>query len=148
MSLLGQAQTKVTECLKAGERERAAMLRVLVSELQAAAKDARRELTETEEIQVLRRERKKREESASAFRSAGRTGLAEKEEWMIAVIDTMLPKRLSESALAALIDEVIAEVGATSPKDIGKVMAALMKRAGTEVDGSLASRLVKERLTA
>ena len=148
MSLLGQAQIKVTECLKAGERERAAMLRVLVSELQAAAKDARRELTETEEMQVLRRERKKREESALAFRSAGRAGLAEKEEWMIAVIDTMLPKRLGESALAALIDEVIAEVGATSPKDMGKVMAALMKRAGTQVDGSLASRLVKERLTA
>lgn len=148
MSLLEQAQSKVQELLKAGDRGKAAMLRVLVSELQGAAKEARKDLTEAEEVQVLRRERKKRQEAMAAFRQAGRDELAAKEEWMISVIDSMLPQQLDESALAELIKQIIAEVGATSPKDIGKVMAALMARAGGQVDGSLASRLVKEQLTA
>lgn len=148
MSLLEQIQRKVTESLKSGDRERAASLRVLVSELQAAAKDARHELTEDEEVQVLRRERKKRQESAQAFRAGGRQELAAKEEWMLAVIEELMPQQLDEAALIALIDAAIAEVGATSPKEMGKVMRLVMAKGGSQVDGALASRLVKERLTA
>lgn len=148
MSLLEQIQRKVTESLKSGDRERAASLRVLVSELQSAAKDARHELTEDEEVQVLRRERKKRQESAQAFRAGGRQELAAKEEWMLAVIEELMPQQLDEAALIALIDAAIAEVGATSPKEMGKVMSLVMAKGGSQVDGALASRLVKERLTA
>ena len=148
MSLLERIQHKVTESLKAGDREHAASLRVLVSELQAAAKDARHELTEEEEVQVLRRERKKRQESAEAFRSGGRQELAAKEEWMLAVIEELMPQQLDEAALVALIDAAIAEAGATSPKEMGKVMGLVMAKGGAQVDGALASRLVKERLTA
>ncbi|NLE73399.1 MAG: GatB/YqeY domain-containing protein [Actinobacteria bacterium] len=148
MSLLEQIKARVTESLKTGGRDHAASLRVLVSELQAAAKEARRPLTEEEELQVLRRERKKRQESAEAFRSGGREELAAKEEWMLALIDEMLPKQMDEESLMVLIEQVIADVGATSLKQMGKVMSAVMAKGGAQVDGSLASRLVKERLTA
>lgn len=148
MSMASEVQRRVTELLKAGEREKAAMLRVLLSELQGAAKEARRELTEAEEVQVLRRERKKRQESMVAFRQAGREELASNEEWVISVIDALLPQQLDEQALVALIDQIIAEVGASTPKDMGKVMSTLMARVSGQVDGALASRLVKERLLA
>ncbi len=148
MSLLEDIQRKVIESLKAGDRDRAASLRVLVSELQGAAKEARHPLSEAEELQVLRRERKKRLESAEAFRSGGRPELAEKEEWILALINDMLPQQFDEAALVSLIDQVITELGATTPKEMGKVMSAVMAKGGAQVDGSLASRLVKERLTA
>ena len=148
MSILQQIQSKVAESLKGGDRNHAASLRVLVAELQAAAKDARHPLSEEEELQVLRRERKKRQESADAFRAGGREELAAKEEWMLSVVDGLLPSQLDEAALSVLIDQAVAEVGATSPKEMGKVMNVLMAKGGAQVDGKLASRMVKERLTA
>jgi len=112
------------------------------------AKEARRELSQEEEVHVLKREKKKHQEAVEGFKAGGRQQAVEKEEWMIGIIDELLPQQLDEAALAGLIDQVITETGASSPKEMGKVMSALMDRAGTQVDGRLASRLVKERLTA
>lgn len=147
MSLAQEVQNRVKDALKTGDREHASCLRVLLSELQSATKDARRELSEDEEVQVLKREKKKHQESLEGFTSGGRLEAVAKEEWMIQVIDGLLPQQLDEAALVALIDQVIAETGASSPKEMGKVMSALMAKAGSQVDGKLASRLVKERLT-
>ncbi|NLT34940.1 MAG: GatB/YqeY domain-containing protein [Gaiellales bacterium] len=148
MSLAQEVQSRVKDALKSGARDQAASLRVLLSELQRMAKEARRELSQEEEVQVLKREKKKHQEAVEGFKAGGRQQAVEKEEWMIGIIDELLPQQLDEAALAGLIDQVITETGASSPKEMGKVMSALMDRAGTQVDGRLASRLVKERLTA
>jgi uncharacterized protein len=148
VSVLEQLQADAKQALKGGLKEQVGSLRLLISEIQKAAKDARHDLDHDGEIQVLKRERKKRIEAAEAYRAGGRTELAEHEEREAALIDTFLPQQLDEAALADLIDATIAEVGATSPREMGKVMNAVMAKAGAQVDGKLASRLVKERLSA
>lgn len=133
--------------LKAGDKERVAALRMVVCELQNEAKRTRRELDESSELAVLRRELKRRQESIEAFRAGGRDDLAAHEEVAVAIIEEILPKQMDEAELSALIERVIAETGATSARDMGKVMTAVMSEGGLRVDGKTASRLVKERLS-
>ena len=148
MSFLEQLQARVKEAMKAGRKEEVGSLRLLISEIQKAAKDARHELDADAELQVLKRERKRRVEAAEAFAGGGREELAAHEKREVVLIDEFLPRQLDEAALVALIDETIAELRATSPREMGKVMSAVMAKAGAQVDGKLASRLVKERLSA
>lgn len=148
MSILSDLQERVKAALKAGDREQVAALRMIICELQKEAKKARQDLSPEAELQVLRRELKRRNESLEAFRAGGREDLAQHEEYAVRIIEELLPKQLDEAALSALIDEVIAELGASSPQDMGKVMAAVMAKGGVAVDGKLASRLVKERLSS
>lgn len=148
MSLLEQLQDRTKAAMKGGRRGEVAALRLLVSELKRSGKDEGRELTEEEELRVLRKEKKKREESAEAFRSGGRAEAAEKEEIEVALIEEFLPRRMNEAELVQLIDQVIAETGASSPKQMGQVMGLVMERGGVGVDGKTASRLVKEKLSA
>ncbi len=148
MSILVELQERVKAALKAGNKEEVSALRMIVNELQKVAKDARQTLDENAEQQVLKREFKRRLESIEAFRAGGREDLAEHEEYAAGIIEGLLPQQLDEVALGKLADQVIAEVGATSIRDMGKVMAGIMAIGGTQVDGKLASRLVKERLSA
>lgn len=148
MSLLEQLQDRTKAAMKAGRKGEVAALRLLVSELKRSGKDEGRELSEEEELRVLRKEKKKREESAEAFRSGGRAEAAEKEEIEVALIEEFLPRRMNEAELGQLIDQVIAETGASSPKQMGQVMGLVMERGGVGVDGKTASRLVKEKLSA
>ena len=148
MSFLEQLQARVKEAMKAGRKEEVGSLRLLISEIQKAAKDARHELDADAELQVLKRERKRRVEAAEAFAGGGREELAAHEKREVVLIDEFLPRQLDEAALVALIDDTIAELRATSPREMGKVMSAVMAKAGAQVDGKLASRLVKERLSA
>ena len=148
MSFLEQLQARVKEAMKAGRKEEVGSLRLLISEIQKAAKDARHELDADAELQVLKRERKRRVEAAEAFAGGGREELAAHEKREVVLIDEFLPRQPDEAALVALIDETIAELRATSPREMGKVMSAVMAKAGAQVDGKLASRLVKERLSA
>jgi uncharacterized protein YqeY len=147
MSILSDLQEQVKTALKAGDKDRVAALRMIVCEIQKEAKQNRQDLNEAAELQVLRRELKRREESIEAFRAGGRKDLASHEEAAAAIIQDLLPKQMDEAQLAALIDRVIGEAGASSPRDMGKVMAAVMAEGGVQVDGKLASRLVKERLS-
>ncbi len=147
MSILTDLQGEVKAALKAGDKDRVAALRMIVNELQKEAKQARHELDEAAELQVLRRELKRREESIEAFRAGGREDLAAHEEQAALIIQGLLPQQMDEARLGELIDRVIAETGASSPKEMGKVMAAVMAEGGVQVDGKLASRLVKERLS-
>lgn len=148
MSRLADIQAEIKTAMREGRREDVTAYRMLVAELQRTAKDARRdELTEDEELKVLTRERKKRVEAAEAFRAGDREELAAKEMREADLIDAFLPQQLDEEALGRLVDEAIAETGASSPRDMGAVMSVVMQRGGAQVDGKQASRMVKERLS-
>jgi uncharacterized protein YqeY len=148
MSVLAEVQESVKVAMKAGDKQKVAALRMVVCELQNEAKKSRSELDEGAELAVLRRELKKRQESMEAFRAGGREDLASFEEYAAGLIEELLPSQIDEAELSALVDRVVAETGATSARDMGKVMAAVMAQGGVRVDGKTASRLVKERLSA
>jgi uncharacterized protein YqeY len=148
MSILAEVQESVKAAMKAGDKQKVAALRMVVCELQNEAKRTRTELDESAELAVLRREVKKRRESMEAFRAGGREDLARFEEYAATLIEGLLPKQMDEAEVSALIDRVIAETGAGSARDMGKVMSAVMAQGGPRVDGKVASRLVKERLSA
>ena len=112
--------------MKAGDKPKVAALRMVVCELQNEAKRTRTELDESAELAVLRRELKKRQESMEAFRAGGREDLAGFEEYAAGLIEGLLPEQMGETELSALIDSVIADTGAASARDMGKVMAAVM----------------------
>lgn len=147
MSIMRDLQEAVKVALRAGDKERVSALRMIVNELQKEEKQTRKELDTDAELAVLRRELKRREESVEAFKAGGRDDLAKREELPISIITELLPQQLNEAELGALIDRAVAESGASSVRDMGKVMAAVMTEGGARVDGKLASRLVKERLS-
>jgi len=146
--MLADLQASVKTALKAGDKEQVTALRMLVCELQKEAKNVRQELDEGAELLVLRRELKRREESIEAFRAGGREDLASHEEYAAHLVESLLPKQMDEAELSGLVERAVAETGASSARDMGKVMAAVMGQGGVRVDGKLASRLVKERLSA
>lgn len=147
MSILEGLQEAVKTALRAGDKERVIALRMIVNELQKEGKEKRQELDESAELAVLRRELKRREESIEAFKAGGRDDLAEHEEFAARIIEELLPKQMDEAELSILIERVVAQTGASSVRDMGKVMAGVMAEGGVRVDGKLASRLVKERLS-
>ena len=118
---------------------------MLASELQKAAKDARD--AEYDEIAVLQRERKRRMESAEAYRDAGRDDLAGAEEREAQVIDEYLPEQMPEDELRKIVQDAIAEAGATSQRDMGKVMSAVMPQVKGRADGKRVSAVVQEVLS-
>ena len=147
MSILKGLQEAVKTALKAGDKERVIALRMIVNELQKEGKEKRQELDESAELAVLRRELKRREESIEAFRAGGRGDLAAHEEFAARIVEELLPKQMDEAELSTLIERVVAQTGASSIRDMGKVMAGVVAQGGVRVDGKLASRLVKERLS-
>jgi uncharacterized protein YqeY len=142
VTVLEQVRSDMTSAMKARESERVGALRMLLSELQKAAKDGN-----DDEIAVLRRERKRRLEAAAQFRDGGRPELAEGEEAEARLIDTYLPAELDDAELDALVAEAIRETGAADMKEMGKVMKAVMAKAGGRVDGKRASARVREALS-
>ncbi|MFL5895826.1 MAG: GatB/YqeY domain-containing protein [Thermoleophilaceae bacterium] len=145
MAVLERIQQDATVALKAGDRERTGALRMLASELQKAAKEARDQ--EPDEVAVLQRERKRRLESAEAYRDAGRDDLADAEDREAAVIDEYLPEQISDDELRKIAGDAVAESGASSPKEMGKVMSAVMPQVKGRADGKRVSAVVKELLT-
>ena len=143
MSALEQAQADVRTAMKAGERERAAALRMIVDSLQQDAK-----LGKGDEVAVLQRERKKRLEAEQAFRDAGRDEQADAESFEAELIEAYLPDQLSDEELAELVEAAIAETGATERRQMGQVMGALMPKVGGRADGKRISSAVQEHLGA
>jgi uncharacterized protein YqeY len=131
----------MTTAMKAGEKERVGALRLVLSELQKAAKEGG-----DDEQAVLRRERKRRLEAAEQFREGGRPELAEQEESEAKLIETYLPAELDDAQLDAIVAAAIAETGASDPKDMGQVMKLVMARSGGRADGKRASARVREAL--
>jgi uncharacterized protein YqeY len=128
--------------MKAGEKDRVGALRLVLSELQKAAKDG-----EGDELAVLRRERKRRLEAASQFRDGGRPELADHEESEAELIAGYLPAELDDAQLHTVVTAAIDETGAKSPRDMGQVMKVVMAKTGGAVDGRRASALVREALS-
>lgn len=147
MSVTERVQADVAAAMKAGDKGRVGALRLVVSELQLARKEAADGFGEQEEIAVLQRERKKRIEAAEAFKQGGRPEQAAAEEAEAELISGYLPAQLSDAELGALVDEAVAAAGATSPQDMGKVMGGLMAKVGGRADGKRVSALVRERLS-
>ncbi len=131
----------MTSAMKAGEKQLAGALRLVLSELQKAAKDG-----SDDELSVLRRERKRRIEAATQFRDGNRPELAEQEESEALVIERYLPAGLDDAELEAIVAAAITETGASTPKEMGSVMKAVMAKAGGRADGKRASALVREAL--
>jgi uncharacterized protein YqeY len=143
VTVLDQVRSDMTSAMKARETQRLGALRMLLSELQKAAKDGNHD-----EIAVLRRERKRRLEAAAQFREGGRPELSEREQAEASLIETYLPAELNDAELDAMIRDAIAETGAAQPRDMGKVMKAVMAKASGRVDGKRASARVREALSA
>lgn len=146
MSLIGEIEEQLREAMLGGDAERRDTLRLVLSSLRSAEKDLQRPLSDEEELQVLQRERKKRVEASEAFRSAGREEQAAKEDSELEVLEEFMPEPISEEDLEEIVDNVIAEVGATSLRDIGRVMAGVMPQVAGRADGSAISQLVREKL--
>jgi uncharacterized protein len=146
MSLIAQLEAELTQAMRARDDDRRDTLRLVLASLRGAEKDLMRPLSDDEELQVLQRERKKRLEAADAFRSGGREEQAAAEEAELAVLEEFMPEPMSDAELEEIVDDVIAEVGATSVRDIGRVMADVMPQVAGRADGSAVSQLVREKL--
>jgi uncharacterized protein len=147
MSILAQVQADAAGALKSGDRERARALRLVASELQKADKEAAGAGGgDIDDLAVLRRERKRRLEAAEAYAEAGRDDLAATERVEAELIAGYLPAELSDAELDALVGDAVAESGAASPKDMGRVMSLVMARVDGRADGRRVSALVREKL--
>jgi len=146
MSAIQRLEEELREARLARDDARRDALSLLLSSLRSAEKDLQRELTGDEELQVLQRERKRRVEAAEAFSNAGREQQAAAEEAELAVLEEFMPEQLSEEELEEIVDDAIAEVGATSMRDLGRVMADVMPQVAGRADGSMVSQLVREKL--
>ena len=146
MSLKDRLQNDMKSALKAGDRDRLGVVRMALAAIKQVEIDGGKPLDDTALTATIQKMVKQRRDSLSQFRDAGRTDLADKEQAEIDVLSDYLPQQLSTEALDALIDEVIASVGATSPADMGKVMGALKSKAAGQADMGVASGRVKARL--
>jgi len=146
MTVVTQIEDDLKAARLAHDDSRRDALSLLLSSLRGAEKDLQRPLKDDEALQVLQRERKRRVEAAEAFLAAGRDDQAAKEEYELEVIEEFTPPQLSEEELEEIIDDVIAEVGATSLNQLGRVMADVMPQVSGRADGSVVSQLVREKL--
>jgi uncharacterized protein len=146
MSLIARLEEELKQAMVARDQPRRDALRLILSSLRSAEKELQRPLHDDEELQVLQRERKRRLEAAEAFRGGGREEQALGEEQELAVLEEFMPAALSEDELEEIIDDAIAEVGATSIRDLGRVMADVMPQVSGRADGSVVSQLVREKL--
>ena len=146
MSLIAEIEDELKDAMRERDAERRDALRLILNSLKNSEKELQRPLTGDEELQVLQRERKKRVEAAEAFRTGGREEQAEAEERELEILEEFMPEPLSEDEIEEIVDDVIAEVGATSIADLGRVMADVMPQIAGRADGSAVSQIVREKL--
>ena len=146
MNLISRIEDELKQARLSRDDERRDALALILASLKSAQKELQRPLSEDEELQVLQRERKKRVEASEAFEAAGREEQADMEEFELEVLEEFMPEPLSEEELEEIIDDVIAEVGATSIRDLGRVRADVMPQVSGRTDGSAVSQLVREKL--
>jgi uncharacterized protein YqeY len=142
VSLIEQVRSDTVVALKSGDKERVQALRLISNELQKAVKEA----SDGDETAVLQRERKRRLEAAEAYADAGRDDLAESERREAAIIEEYMPEQLSDEELHAIVGDAVAESGASSPQDMGKVMSMVMPQVQGRADGKRVSAVVREKL--
>jgi uncharacterized protein YqeY len=145
--VIPRIEAEVRTAMKSGDTRRRDTLRLVLSSLKSAEKEARSELTDEQAAAVLRRERKRRIEAADAFRAGGAEERARAEEAEAVVIDEFLPTSLDAAEIASIVDQAIAETGATTPREMGAVMRVAMARTGGRADGKIVQEAVRARLT-
>ncbi len=133
--------------MKNKEKHKLSVIRMVKSSLQNESIKLGHELTEEEELTVLTREVKQRKDSLLEFEKAGRSDLVQNLDEELSILSVYLPKQLSEDEVEQIVQEVISETGASSKKDMGKVMGALMPRVKGKADGGLVNRLVQKNLS-
>jgi len=142
VSLIEKVKSDTASALKSGDKDRVQALRLITNELQKAAKES----SDGDETAVLQRERKRRLEAAQAYADAGRDDLANGERREAEIIEEYMPEQLSDEELHAIVGDAVAESGATSPKEIGKVMSLVMPKVQGRADGKRVSAAVREKL--
>jgi hypothetical protein len=142
--LIEQVKSDTAAALKSGDKERVQALRLITNELQKAAKES----SDGDETAVLQRERKRRLEAAEAYADAGRDDLANGERREAAIIEEYMPEQLSDEELHSIVADAVAESGAASPREMGKVMSLVMPKVQGRADGKRVSSVVREKLDA
>lgn len=150
VSLKQQIENAIKEAMKARDKVRLETVRsikklLIEREVEARAK-GQTELTEAEELGILTQLAKQRRESIAQYQQAGRPELAEQEAQELAVIEEYLPKQLSEVEIGTILDEIITQTGASSPKDLGKVMGVASKQLKGQADGKVIQAIAKAKL--
>ena len=148
MTIAEQLTDDMKASMKAGDTARTGVVRLLRSSMKYEEIKLGHPLEEAEALKVLQREAKQRRDSIDAYKAAGRDDLVSQEESELKLISRYLPEALSESEVSAIVDEVIAETGATDMKQMGAVIGGVMKRAGAKAEGGLVSKLVREKLAS
>lgn len=146
MSIMEQIQKDMYAAMKSGEKEKASALRTVVAKLKDRQIEKRDALTEDEEIKALRSLEKQRKESVEQYKNADRDELAASEQAEADLIKTYLPQMMDEAAIRTIVEEIVADVGAESMSDIGKVMPEVMKRGAGKIDGKQAQSILRELL--
>ena len=146
MSLQERLTEDMKAAMKAGEKDTLGVVRRAIAALKNARIDKKADLDEQDEIKVVRSMAKQHRESIEQFRAAGREDLATKEEAELEILSVYLPPEMDEGQLDAIIDEVMAETGASSMRDMGTVIKAVMARTAGQAEGGVVSAKVKERL--
>jgi uncharacterized protein len=148
LSLLERLNDDMKQAMKNKEKDRLTTIRMVKASLQnEAIKFGKQELSEDEELTVLSREVKQRKDSLQEFEKAGRQDLVEKIQTELKHVEVYMPQQLSEEEVTEIVKEAIAETGAASKADMGRVMAVLMPKVKGKADGSLVNKLVQQHLS-
>lgn len=147
MSLLDRLNNDMKQAMKDKDKDRLSVIRMLKSSIQNAALNARADLTDEEELTVLSRELKQRKDSLEEFAKAGRNDLADKVRAEIGYVEAYMPEQLSEEEISEIVKNTISELNATSKRDMGRVMNALMPKVKGKADGSLVNKIVQQHLS-
>ncbi|MBX0310266.1 MAG: GatB/YqeY domain-containing protein [Sulfurihydrogenibium sp.] len=145
--LFNKLQEEMKAAMKSGDKDKLSTIRMLISEIKKVQIDSKKELTDEEIISIMQKYIKQRKEAYTQYEQAGRKDLAEKELKEIEIVQQFLPPPLSEEELIKIVEETIQEVGASSIKDMGKVVKAVMDKVKGRAEGSLISKIVKEKLS-
>ena len=150
MSLKKQIESDIKQAMLAKDKDKLRALRaikslILLAETEKGGSDG---ISEQQEIQILTKAAKQRKDSLEVYETQGRDDLAEVERAELAIIETFLPKQLTEEELRAELEKIIADTGASSPKEMGKVMGVATKALAGKADGKLISTIVKQLLTS
>ncbi|NMD70655.1 GatB/YqeY domain-containing protein [Bacillus sp. DNRA2] len=147
MSLLERLNNDMKQAMKNKEKDKLSVIRMIKASLQNEAIKLGNELSEEQELTVLSREMKQRKDSLNEFEKAGREDLVEKLRTELTFVEVYMPKQLSEEEVTEIVKQAIAEVGATSKAEMGKVMSAVMPKVKGKADGTLVNKLVQQHLS-
>ena len=147
MSLKEQIKADIKDAMRAKDTAKRDTLRNLSAAIKQIEVDERKDLTDSEVEAILTKYAKQREDALTQFKEAGRDDLVEKEQAELEIVRAYLPEPLTDEELSAMVKEIIVQVGATSMKDMGKIMGAVKSKAGSRADGGKVNKLVKEILS-